>query len=189
MDVDLCAHRVHGLKSGKTLKDFRGHTSYINDCMFTADLASSTQQIVSASSDSTVKVWNAKTTECLHTFSPPQGGETHREISVNSLALLPQNVEHIGEILLPCPGVVLSVVPRPNVLAVVCNRSSSAFVMTLQGTVSCARRQRMGVRVMGLLPSGRKDVILRQTRCGVRVMLHQPQGKGTHVPLSFLRLF
>ncbi len=107
MDVDLCAHRVHGLKSGKTLKDFRGHTSYINDCMFTADLASSTQQIVSASSDSTVKVWNAKTTECLHTFSPPQGGETHREISVNSLALLPQNVEHIGEILLPGPGVVL----------------------------------------------------------------------------------
>ena len=78
---------------------------------------------------------------------------------------------------------------RPNVLAVVCNRSSSAFVMTLQGTVSCARRQRMGGRVMGLLPSGRKDVILRQTRCGVRVMLHQPQGKGTHVPLSFLRLF
>ena len=108
----MCAHRVHGLKSGKTLKDFRGHTSYINDCMFTADLASSTQQIVSASSDSTVKVWNAKTTECLHTFSPPQGGETHREISVNSLALLPQNVEHIGEILLPCPGVCSSVVPK-----------------------------------------------------------------------------
>ena len=112
MDVDLCAHRVHGLKSGKTLKDFRGHTSYINDCMFTADLASSTQQIVSASSDSTVKVWNAKTTECLHTFSPPQGGETHREISVNSLALLPQNVEHIGEILLPARVLCSSVVPK-----------------------------------------------------------------------------
>ena len=107
-------HRVHGLKSGKTLKDFRGHTSYINDCMFTADLASSTQQIVSASSDSTVKVWNAKTTECLHTFSPPQGGETHREISVNCLALLPQNVEHIGEMLLPCPGVCSAVVLKPE---------------------------------------------------------------------------
>ena len=48
--------RVHGLKSGKTLKEFRGHSSYINDCMFTADVSSATQQIVSAASDGNVKV-------------------------------------------------------------------------------------------------------------------------------------
>lgn len=50
------SNRIHGLKSGKTLKEFRGHSSYINDCMFTADVSSATQQIVSAASDGTVKV-------------------------------------------------------------------------------------------------------------------------------------
>ena len=29
--------RVHGLKSGKTLKEFRGHTSYVNCVTFTPD--------------------------------------------------------------------------------------------------------------------------------------------------------
>ena len=43
---------MHGLKSGKTLKEFRGHTSFINDVIFTSDAHS----IISASSDGTVKV-------------------------------------------------------------------------------------------------------------------------------------
>merc|ERR1719154_176681 len=63
--------RVHGLKSGKTLKEFRGHTSYVNCVTFTADA----HQLISASSDGTVKVWNAKTTECTNTFKS-LGGAT-----------------------------------------------------------------------------------------------------------------
>lgn len=43
---------MHGLKSGKTLKEFRGHTSFVNDVIFTSDAHS----IISASSDGTVKV-------------------------------------------------------------------------------------------------------------------------------------
>eukprot|EP01048_Picozoa_sp_COSAG05_P034858 COSAG05_NODE_14813_length_386_cov_0.891986_1_plen_81_part_10 len=81
------------MKSGKTLKDFRGHASYINDCLFSADVAASMQQVISASADGMVKVWDTKTTKCLHTFFPPQAGGARREISIQSLALLPQNVE------------------------------------------------------------------------------------------------
>ena len=44
--------RVHGLKSGKTLKEFRGHASFVNSVSFTPD----GHQVISASSDGTVKV-------------------------------------------------------------------------------------------------------------------------------------
>ena len=43
---------LHGLKSGKTLKEFRGHTSFVNSAVFSSD----GQHIVSGSSDGTVKV-------------------------------------------------------------------------------------------------------------------------------------
>ena len=44
--------RIHGLKSGKTLKEFRGHTSFVNMAMFVPD----SPHVVSASSDGSVKV-------------------------------------------------------------------------------------------------------------------------------------
>lgn len=44
--------RIHGLKSGKTLKEFRGHSSFVNAVLYSND----NSQIISASSDGTVKV-------------------------------------------------------------------------------------------------------------------------------------
>jgi len=44
--------RIHGLKSGKTLKEFRGHASFVNMAVFLPD----THNVISASSDGTVKV-------------------------------------------------------------------------------------------------------------------------------------
>ncbi len=57
-------HRVHGLKSGKMLKEFVGHTSYVNDAIYSPDGS----QIISAASDSTVRVWDAKSCEELRAF-------------------------------------------------------------------------------------------------------------------------
>ncbi|KAI3881335.1 hypothetical protein MKW92_034824 [Papaver armeniacum] len=100
--------RIHGLKSGKLLKEFRGHTSYVNDAIFTSDGA----RVITASSDCTVKVWDMKTTECLQTFKPPpplRGGDA----SVNSVHLFPKNTDQV----------------------LVCNKTSSIYLMTLQGQV------------------------------------------------------
>ncbi|VAH76513.1 unnamed protein product [Triticum turgidum subsp. durum] len=98
--------RIHGLKSGKMLKEFRGHDSYVNYAIFSSDGT----RVITASSDCTVKVWDAKTADCLQSFKPPpQGGDA----SVNSVHLFPKNSDHI----------------------VVCNKTSSIYIMTLQGQV------------------------------------------------------
>ena len=44
--------RIHGLKSGRTLKEFRGHTSFVNNAICTQDA----HHLINASSDRTVKV-------------------------------------------------------------------------------------------------------------------------------------
>ncbi|KAB1210925.1 WD40 repeat-containing protein SMU1 [Morella rubra] len=101
-------NRIHGLKSGKLLKEFRGHTSYVNDAIFTTDGS----RVITASSDCTVKVWDVKSTDCLQTFKPPpplRGGDA----SVNSVHVFPKTSDHI----------------------IVCNKTSSIYIMTLQGQV------------------------------------------------------
>lgn len=79
------AIRLHGLKSGKMLKEFKGHTSFVNEVTFSPDGHS----ILSASSDGTVKVWSLKTTECLSTFKA-----LGNELAVNSVIFVPKNPEH-----------------------------------------------------------------------------------------------
>ncbi len=46
--------KIHGLKSGKCLKSFRGHSSFVNQACFSEDESI----ILTASSDGTVKVWH-----------------------------------------------------------------------------------------------------------------------------------
>lgn len=71
-------------------------------------------QVITGSSDSTVRVWDAKTCDCLTSFRPPQA-LAGTERAVLSVHANPQNVDHI----------------------LVCTRSNTAFMMTLQGQV-CA---------------------------------------------------
>ena len=93
---------------GKTLKEFRGHTSYVNNIISTLD----GHQLISASSDGTVKLWNTKTTECLNTFKSI-GASAGGSVNVNSVHLLPKNPDNI----------------------VVCNRTNTVVIMNMQGQV------------------------------------------------------
>ena len=98
--------RVHGLKSGKAIKEMRGHASYVNDVHFSPDGS----RVVSASSDGTVRVWDVRSSECISQFRPPSEAGLS-ELSVNTVTFMPDTPEHL----------------------LVCNRSPSLFIMTLSG--------------------------------------------------------
>lgn len=97
--------KLHGLKSGKMLKEFRGHTSFVNEATFTSD----GHHVLSASSDGSVKVWSLKTTECTSTFK----SLGNVDLPVNSVIVLPKNPENF----------------------IVCNRSNTVVIMNMQGQI------------------------------------------------------
>ena len=68
-------------------------------------------QVITASSDASIRVWDAKTCDCVQAFRPPQAGTD--ELAINNIHVNPQN---LGQI-------------------IVCNDSSTAFLMTMQGQV------------------------------------------------------
>ena len=69
-------------------------------------------QVITASSDGTVRVWDAKTCESLLVVKPPQTA-SGSEPSVHSVWAHPQNADQVF----------------------VCPRSSTVFLMTLKGQV------------------------------------------------------
>jgi WD40 repeat-containing protein SMU1 len=107
--------RLHGLKSGKTLKEFRGHTSFVNDAIFSNDMS----RILSASSDGTVKIWDSKSSDCLHTIFPQTGGNNRDSsfisggITVNCIVQMPRNVDQF----------------------IVCNKSPTIYLVTIKGQI------------------------------------------------------
>lgn len=102
--------RLHGLKSGKCMKEFRGHSSFVNDVTFTADH----HTIISVGSDGLIKIWSLKTTEAVHTYKSNLGGTGAVDIPISSIMLLPKNPDHF----------------------IVCNRTNTVVVMNMSGQAS-----------------------------------------------------
>ncbi|KAL1242384.1 hypothetical protein TSPI_00539 [Trichinella spiralis] len=98
--------KIHGIRSGKLLKEFRGHTSFVNCAIFSFDA----HHIISCSSDGSIKFWNTRSTECVNNIRR-MGGVLPDNVSITSLALMPRNPEHI----------------------LVCTKSPSIFIINMQG--------------------------------------------------------
>lgn len=107
--------RAHGIKSGKTLKEFRGHTSFVNMAIYSMDMS----KVITASSDGNVLVFDAKTTEVLHTLSPPPPPHLPSTIqyAVNSVVLAPKRGAQDDECIY------------------VCTRTNTLLLMNLSGQV------------------------------------------------------
>ena len=70
--------------------------------------------VLTASSDGTIKVWNIKTSQCQQTFKPSASTlGAAAEITINSIQLWPRNVEQF----------------------IVCDKSNTACIMNMQGQV------------------------------------------------------
>ncbi|KRZ76516.1 WD40 repeat-containing protein SMU1 [Trichinella papuae] len=98
--------KIHGIRSGKLLKELRGHTSFVNCAIFSFDA----HHIISCSSDGLIKFWNTRSTECINNIRR-MGGVLPDNVSITSLALMPRNPEHI----------------------LVCTKSPSIFIINMQG--------------------------------------------------------
>ncbi|OAD78498.1 hypothetical protein PHYBLDRAFT_176837 [Phycomyces blakesleeanus NRRL 1555(-)] len=112
--------KIHGLKSGKTLKEFRGHSSFVNAVAFSSDYT----RVLSASSDGTVKIWDTKTTSCLHTVTP----KTNADLSKGALnpvgGIGSQTVQSIVR------------VPRNMDQVLICVKSNTLYIMTMRGQIT-----------------------------------------------------
>ena len=56
--------RIIGIKSGKILREFKGHLNYVNDLLISDDGT----KLVSGASDGSIKFWNYSTSECILNF-------------------------------------------------------------------------------------------------------------------------
>ncbi len=61
--------RVLGMKSGRVLKEFRGHESYVNCALWLED----GKMVLSGGHDGSVKLWDAQCVDCIGSFVPTEG--------------------------------------------------------------------------------------------------------------------
>ncbi|KAK1442059.1 wd40 repeat-containing protein smu1 [Babesia gibsoni] len=107
--------RVHGLKSGKPLRTFKGHTSIVNSAIYSFDGT----RVITGSSDGYVKIWDSRTTDLLKSFIAFTAPDPRSTIQSD----VPQPVNSILN--LPYTG--------GDELILVCTRSSSLSVYKLNG--------------------------------------------------------
>lgn len=59
--------KLHGMRSNRTIRDFRGHRSFVKAIAFSRD----DNYVITGSSDCTVKIWNARTAQMLSEYRGP----------------------------------------------------------------------------------------------------------------------
>jgi WD40 repeat-containing protein SMU1 len=128
---------MHGLKSGRTLKEFRGHTSFVNCAIFNPEQT----MILSASSDGTVRIWDVKTSDCIRTIKMNPAGAVNPNIFRN-LNMRRWNRSSLPYFYFPFfplqPTSLLSVciLPSQSDRYVVLERSGVLRVISQDGTVA-----------------------------------------------------
>ncbi|PVU96753.1 hypothetical protein BB559_002269 [Furculomyces boomerangus] len=82
--------KIMGLKSGKIIREFRGHTSYVNAAVFTPDMTN----VISGSSDGSIRIWEQSTGRCIQVLYPIDPKSALSIPQVSSLCPYPYQKEY-----------------------------------------------------------------------------------------------
>lgn len=132
-----CTARVHGLRSGTCLKEFRGHSAAVTS----AHYAFSGSRCLTASADGALRMWDARSGECSSVIRLPQDRQGQPP-SVCSLAMY----------------------PKPPERAISCTKASSCHIISLpNGDVSVSfrtgREPGSGADLTACVPSPRGSYV------------------------------
>jgi len=129
--------REFGLRTSHMLKEFRGHTSYVNVCCYHLGGGGNGDNdrlyVITASADGTMRVWDGKTAETLKVLMPRDGVSS---AIIDSSSAVGGGESGGGDISGGGPSI-HSLIPLhkvPNGFLVV-PRGPKAFIVTLDGTI------------------------------------------------------
>jgi WD40 repeat-containing protein SMU1 len=134
--------KVHGLRSGKLLKELRGHSSSISSCFWHPDGL----HVISSSLDGTVRVWDIALSECTRVLRLPIVDAHISDVSILTVLPLPLNTDH------------LVVVSRSRSIHVL-SASSGALIQTLSLPINHTKGQTKTVSSAAISISNAKVVL------------------------------
>ncbi|KAI8377945.1 WD40 repeat-containing protein-like protein SMU1 [Radiomyces spectabilis] len=100
--------KIHGVRSGKSLKKFTGHASFVNTVLYVKDDTC----VLSGGSDGTIKMWDVAEEACLYTINPAMNSSA--ALAVQSILSVPLITDQV----------------------LVCNKSNRLALMTMDGKVT-----------------------------------------------------
>jgi WD40 repeat-containing protein SMU1 len=116
------------------LKEFHGHTSYVNTCQYVLPEGGSSQlRVVTGSADGTVRVWDGKSAEIMYVLRPASMG-SKLSVAGSSVVLETRVEAAVDEGTSPNVHSVLSL-HTPAQSLIIVPRGTRAFLVTLNGLV------------------------------------------------------
>lgn len=123
--------REFSLRSSRLLKEFRGHTSFVNSCHYNVPREKSVR-VVTTSADGTTRIWDSKSAECMFILRPLSLGDHLSEYGSSVLI-------HAGDAMSVesnSPNVIAAIrLHTPPQSMILVPRGSRAFLVTESGSV------------------------------------------------------
>ncbi len=175
--------RIHGIKSGKMLKEFRGHESFVHAARFSED----GDAVLSASVDGTIARWDALSGDCTKRFQLPNEKPAIDVRCCSETEILATS-SGSAAFLMSADGVVIRKYEikktvddgGPIIACTVSNHGEYVYTLTEAGTLCCFEYKtgkllqslKTGIkRAIGLALHPRKNIVACYSQEGVVQLL------------------